>query len=57
VALHLLRSARRAQAVLAGGEDETVLVARLATALDALEDDRRAAGLRLLADLEHLLRP
>jgi GAF domain-containing protein len=55
VALHLLRSARRAQAVLDGGDDETIVVARLATALESLEGERRAAGLRLLADLERLL--
>jgi GAF domain-containing protein len=55
VALHLLRSARRAQAVLEGRDDELLVVARLARALESLEDERRTAGLRLLADLERVL--
>ena len=55
VALHLLRSARRAQAVLEGRDEELLVVARLASALESLEGERRAAGLRLLADLERVL--
>ncbi len=55
VALDLLRNARRAKAILDGGEPELTAVARLAAALDRLEGDRRDAGLRLLAELERVL--
>ncbi len=55
IALDLLRNARRAKAVLEGGEPELSAVARLAAALDALEGERREAGLRLLAELERVL--
>jgi GAF domain-containing protein len=57
IALQLLRSARRASAVLAGSGDDVGVVARLAAALDALEGERREAGLRLLRDLDRVLRP
>ena len=57
IALDLLASARRARAVLAGGGAEVAVVARLAAAVDALEGERREAGLRLLAELERVLAP
>jgi GAF domain-containing protein len=54
IALSLLRSAQRARAAL-GGEGEASAVAGVAAALDALEDDRREAGVALLRDLERVL--
>lgn len=57
IALDLLASARRARAVLAGAGTEVAVVARLAAAVDALEGERREAGLRLLAELERVLAP
>ncbi|HEY6029628.1 MAG TPA: GAF domain-containing protein [Gaiellaceae bacterium] len=57
IALDLLASARRARAVLAGSGTEVAVVARLAAAVDALEGERREAGLRLLAELERVLAP
>lgn len=50
IAVDLLLRARRAERVLEG-EDDLSLVARLAAAVDALEEERRAAGLRLLREL------
>jgi len=55
IALGLLRSAQRARAALVGDGD-VVAVARVASALDALEGPRRAAGVALLRDLERVLR-
>jgi GAF domain-containing protein len=55
IALDLLQSGRRARAVLAGGDEDVGVVARLSGALDALEGERREAGLRLLAALEDVL--
>jgi GAF domain-containing protein len=55
IALDLLQRARHAEAVLAGGGGDTAVVARLASALDALEDDRREVGLRLLTSLADVL--
>jgi GAF domain-containing protein len=55
IALDLLRSARRARAVLEEGAGDEVVVARLATALSQLEPDRREAGLRLLDAMEEIL--
>ena len=55
IALSLLRSAQRARAALDGEGDESA-VAGVAAALDALEDDRREAGIALLRDLERVLR-
>jgi GAF domain-containing protein len=55
-AVELLGHARRTQAVLAGSGDDLVAVARLAATLEGLEDERRAAGLRLLDDLAAVLR-
>jgi GAF domain-containing protein len=56
VALDLLQRARRAQAVLAGGDDELAVIARVAAALDALGEEKRQAGLELLVALEATLR-
>ncbi len=50
IAVDLLQKARRAERVLAD-EDDLSVVARLAASVNALEDERRAAGLRLLQDL------
>jgi GAF domain-containing protein len=56
VALDLLASARRARAALAGDGD-LAAVARVAAALDRLEDERRDAALALFRDLERLFGP
>ncbi len=56
IALDLLQRARRAQAVLAESGEDLGLVARVASALDELEGERRDAGLRLLAALDEVLR-
>ncbi len=56
IALDLLQRARRAKEVLEAGGGEVGVVARVATALDELEDERREAGLRLLEALEQVLR-
>jgi GAF domain-containing protein len=50
IAVDLLQKARRAERVLADESDLSV-VARLAASVNALEDERRAAGLRLLQNL------
>jgi GAF domain-containing protein len=54
VALDLLASARRARAVL-DGKGDMAAVARVAAALDRLEEDKREAGLGLLRELERVL--
>ena len=56
IALDLLGRARRARAVV---DDESPLgvVARLAATLDGLPEERREAGLALLASLERILAP
>ncbi len=41
--------------MLKSGEGELAVVARLAAAVAALEDDRREAGLRLLGELADTL--
>ncbi|MDQ3876066.1 MAG: GAF domain-containing protein [Actinomycetota bacterium] len=56
IALDLLKRARRARAALQGAGGDVVAVARVAAAVEALEDARREAGLRLLAALEDVLR-
>jgi GAF domain-containing protein len=56
-ALHLLLQARRTQAVLSGAGDDLGAVARLAATVDALEGPRREAGLRMLREIESVLRP
>ena len=55
IALGLLRSAQRARAAL-DGDGDVAAVAGVASALDALEGPRRAAGVALLHDLERVLR-
>ena len=55
IALDLLSRATQAEAVLNAGEGELAVVARLAAAVSALEDDRREAGLKLLGDLADTL--
>jgi GAF domain-containing protein len=55
IALDLLQRARTAKAVLDESEADVTAVARLAVALDALEEERREAGLALLRALEELL--
>jgi GAF domain-containing protein len=57
IALDLLGHARRARRVLEESEADAGVVARLAAAVDALEEERREAGLRLLGELENVLRP
>jgi GAF domain-containing protein len=54
VALDLLASARKARGALAGAGD-VAAVARVAAALDRLDEDRRDAGLALLRELERVL--
>jgi GAF domain-containing protein len=56
IALDLLQRARRAEAVLAESGEGADVVARLAATVDALEDERRAAGLKLLGAVEEVLR-
>ena len=55
VALDLLLQARRIEALLAASGDELEAVARLAFRLDRLDDERRAAAVRLLQDLAEVL--
>jgi GAF domain-containing protein len=57
IALQLLIRARRVRSLMEGtaGEDAAA-VANLAEAVDALEDDRRAAGLRLIKAIEQVVR-
>ena len=55
IAVDLLLRARRAERVLGAGEGELAVVARLAATVDALEDERREAGLRLLGNLADTL--
>lgn len=54
VALDLLASARKARGALAGAGD-VATVARVAAALDRLDEDRRDAGFALLRELERVL--
>ena len=57
IAVDLLGAARRARAALREDEDaEVAVVARVAAALERLDDDRRTAGVRLLEELERVLR-
>ena len=51
IAVDLLLRARKAERLLEADGGELAVVARLAAAVDALEDERREAGLRLLRDL------
>ena len=54
IAVALLVAARRARAVLAGDGD-AASVAALASAVEALEDDRREAGIALVDALTRIL--
>jgi GAF domain-containing protein len=56
IALDLLQRARRAKTALDGAGTDVAAVARVASALDALEGDRRDAGRRLLEALESVLK-
>jgi GAF domain-containing protein len=51
IAVDLMLKARRANHVLEHDESELQVVARLAAAVDALEDDKRTSGMKLLNDL------
>jgi len=51
-----LRTARGARRALKGSDDLPGRIARLAAAIDDLPEERRAAGLDLLAALETLVR-
>ena len=56
IAVDLLLRARKAERVLHGdGDEDLAVVARLAAAIDGLEDERRVAGVRLLAELTQTL--
>ena len=56
IALDLLQRARRARSALAESGDDVAVVARVASALDGLEGERRAAGLQLLLALGQVLK-
>jgi GAF domain-containing protein len=56
IALDLLVHAREAAAILAGGDGEAGVVARVAERFESLDEERREAGLRLLTALEEVLR-
>ncbi len=56
IALDLLRRARRAEAVLATSGEGAGVVARLAATIENLEDEDRAAALKLLGAVEEVLR-
>jgi GAF domain-containing protein len=53
IAVDLLLKARAAERLLDAGGGDLEVVARLASAVDALEDERRASGMKLL---DHLAR-
>ena len=55
IALDLLRGARRAKAVVEGGNVDVSVVARLAAALEATEEERRDEALALLRALVAVL--
>jgi GAF domain-containing protein len=55
IAVDLLLRARRAERVLEANQGELAVVARLAAAVDGLEEERRAAGVRLLNELAETL--
>src|SRR5215210_599122 len=56
IALDLLRKARRAKAVLEDSGSDLTALARLASRLDLLEGEERAAGVELLRSLDALLK-
>ena len=55
IALELLQRARRAKAALDDAGEDVASVARIASALERLEPERREAGLRLLRALDEVL--
>jgi GAF domain-containing protein len=57
IALEVLLRGRRARAALDGAGEDLGLLARVAAHLDALPAERREVGVRLLADLDAVLRP
>jgi GAF domain-containing protein len=56
IALDLLRRARHAEAVLSASGEGADVVARLATTVEDLDEEQRAAGLRLLGAVEEVLK-
>ena len=56
IALDLLQRARRAESMLGESGEGAEVVARLAATVDSLEDEKRAAGLKLLDAVEEVLR-
>ena len=56
IALDLLRRARTAERVLGGDDESAGVVARLATTVEGLEEERRAPALKLLAAIEEVLK-
>jgi hypothetical protein len=56
IALDLLRRTRRAEAVLAQTGKGADVVARLATTVENLEEERREDGIKLLAALDEVLK-
>ncbi|HEU5065120.1 MAG TPA: GAF domain-containing protein [Gaiellaceae bacterium] len=56
IALDLLQRARRAESMLGESGEGAEVVARLAATVDSLEDEQRAAGLKLLDAVEEVLR-
>ncbi len=56
IALDLLLHARRIDGLLGDAGDDLRAVARLAATLDGLQGERRAAGARLLIEIESVLR-
>jgi GAF domain-containing protein len=57
IALDLLQRARRAKRAVDRTDGRVGAVARIAEAMDALPEERRDAGVRLLAALEEVLSP
>jgi len=55
IAVDLLLKARTAERLLGQDGGELAVVARLAAAVDALEEERREAGMKLLRDLTDML--
>jgi GAF domain-containing protein len=56
IALDLLQRARHAQAVLSESGGEAAVIARIASALEGLDEEQREPVLRLLGALEDVLR-
>jgi len=56
IALDLLQRARRAESILAESGEGAEALARLAATVDRLEDEHRAAAVKLLGSVEEVLR-